>query len=304
MIWTTIGVVFAATVLIIVAAVFAFSAENLGIAVRLTRLWRPSVREDQSGFREKQQRKVEQVLSGVGKLLPQSPKELSRTQLMMIRAGYRRPEAVLVMRGVNLLLPVALVAVAYFTGLYLASPFFILGLAAILGYLLPGLWLLSRVRRRQRRIRMSLPDCLDLLVVCVEAGLALDQAILRVSQELRIAHPALCEELELLNTEIRIGKTRSEAMRSLAQRTGEDDIKELVAMLIQTDRFGTSIAQSLRIYAEDLRIKRRQRAEERVAKMNVKMVPALVFFIFPAMFVVIMGPGVISIIHQMSKVLK
>jgi tight adherence protein C len=298
MIWTTIAVVFGATVLIILAAVYAFSTENLGAGTRLARLWRPPVTEAESGFGEKQKQNVAQVLSGVGKLLPQSPKEVSRTQVLMIRAGYRRPEAVLAMRGVSLLLPFLFVAIVYFTGFYRENPVLILLVAAVLGYLLPGMWLLSRVRSRQARIRLSLPDCLDLLVVCVEAGLALDQAMLRVSQELQIAHPALCEELELLNTEIRVGKTRVEALRSMAQRTGEEDIKELVAMLIQTDRFGTSIAQSLRIYADDLRIKRRQRAEERVAKMNVKMIPALVFFIFPAMFVAILGPGIISLIHE------
>jgi tight adherence protein C len=149
-----------------------------------------------------------------------------------------------------------------------------------------------------------LPDCLDLLVVCVEAGLALDQALMRVSEELRITHPDICEELDIVNAEVRMGRTRIEALHELGERTGVDDIKSLVAMLIQTDRFGTSIGQSLRVHSDDLRIKRRQRAEEMAAKATVKMVPALVFFIFPALFVVILGPAVISLVRHFSAILN
>jgi tight adherence protein C len=134
--------------------------------------------------------------------------------------------------------------------------------------------------------------------VCIEAGLGLDQAFMRVSQELRITHPELCGELDLVNAQIRIGRTRIESMRELASRTGVDDIKALVAMLIQTDRFGTSVSQSLRVHADDMRMKRRQRAEEAAAKTPVKMVPPLVFFIFPALFVVILGPAIITIFRQ------
>ena len=134
---------------------------------------------------------------------------------------------------------------------------------------------------------------------CVEAGLGLDQALLRVAQELNVAHPELSEELQLVNLEMRLGKTRLDAMRELARRTGLDDIKALVSMLIQTDRFGTSVAQSLRVHSDDLRMKRRQRAEEMAAKTTVKMVPALVFFIFPALMVVILGPAIIAIMRQL-----
>ena len=144
---------------------------------------------------------------------------------------------------------------------------------------------------------------LDLLVICVEAGIGLDQALLRVSQELALAHPVLSEELRQVNFEMRVGKTRLEAMRELARRTGLDDIKALVAMLIQTERFGTSVAQSLRVHSDELRIKRRQRAEEQAAKTTVKMVPALVFFIFPALMVVILGPAIIAIMRQLMPAL-
>ena len=177
-------------------------------------------------------------------------------------------------------------------------------LAAVVGYLLPELWLMWRVQARQHRLRLGLPDALDMLVICVEAGLGLDQAIMRVAQELSITHPQLSEELQLVNMEMRVGKTRLEAMRELARRTGVEDIKALVAMLIQTERFGTSIAQSLRVHSDDLRMKRRQRAEEMSAKTTVKMVPPLVFFIFPALMVVILGPAVIMLMRQFLPALN
>ena len=295
MIWATSGVAFAAVVLVVLAVVYSLSGGHLPAAERLARLWQPPSKEKQAGFREKQKQKVQQVLGSVGKLVPASNKQLPHTQRLMVRAGYRRPESVMAMQGAKVLLPLGLLALVYFTGIYQTAPVFILGIAAVGGYLLPELWLTSRIRKRQQRLRLSLADCLDLLVVCVEAGLALDQAFMRVTQELRIVHPQLCEELDLVNAEIRIGRTRIEALRELANRTGVEDIKSLVAMLVQTDRFGTSIAQSLRVHSDELRTKRRQRAEEMAAKATVKMIPPLVFFIFPALFVVILGPAAISL---------
>ena len=295
MIWATTGVAFGAVVLIVLAVAFGLSGGKVPAAERLTRLWLPPSKEKQTGFRAKQKQKVQQMLGSVGKLVPSSGKQLPHTQRLMARAGYRRPESVLAMQGAKVLLPLGLLALVYFTGAYHAAPVFVLIIAAVGGYLLPELWLSSRIRSRQQRLRLSLADCLDLLVVCVEAGLALDQAFMRVTQELRIVHPQLCEELDLVNAEIRIGRTRIEALRELATRTGVEDIKSLVAMLVQTDRFGTSIAQSLRVHSDELRTKRRQRAEEFAAKATVKMIPPLVFFIFPALFVVILGPAVISL---------
>jgi tight adherence protein C len=209
-----------------------------------------------------------------------------------------------VVRGVKVLLPIALVALVFASGTYRSNPVMFPLMAVIVGYLLPELWLGWRVRSRQHRLRKGLPDALDLLVICIEAGLGLDQALLRVSQELHITHRELSEELQLVNLEMRLGKTRIDALRELARRTGLDDIKALVAMLIQTERFGTSIAQSLRVHADDLRVRRRQRAEEMGAKTSVKMVPPLVFFIFPALMVVILGPAVITLLRQLMPVLK
>ena len=152
-------------------------------------------------------------------------------------------------------------------------------------------------KRRQHRIRLGLPDALDLLVVSVEAGLGLDQAIQRVGDELAFAHPDLCDELRLINLELRAGKARAEALHNLAERTGVDDVISLVAMLVQTDKFGTSVAQSLRVHSETVRTKRRQRAEEAAAKTGVKMVFPLVFCIFPAIWVVTIGPAAIKFIQ-------
>jgi tight adherence protein C len=204
----------------------------------------------------------------------------------------------------KILMPVAFVVLVFSTGMYRLNAVFVPLLAAVVGYLLPELWLMWRVQARQHRLRLALPDALDMLVICVEAGLGLDQALMRVAQELRITHPQLSEELQLVNMEMRVGKTRLEAMRELARRTGVEDIKALVAMLIQTERFGTSIAQSLRVHSDDLRMKRRQRAEEMSAKTTVKMVPPLVFFIFPALMVVILGPAVITLMRQFLPALN
>jgi tight adherence protein C len=157
------------------------------------------------------------------------------------------------------------------------------------------------VTRRQMQIRNGLPDALDLIIVCVEAGLSLDQAVLKASEELGLSHPALADELQQVTNEIRAGKPRMEAFRNFAARTKVDDVRALVAMLIQTDRFGTSIAQALRTHADTGRSVRRQRAEERAAKLGVKLVFPLVFCLFPAMYVVMLGPGAIRIIRVLIQ---
>jgi tight adherence protein C len=298
MVWLAAGLTFFVIIIVAGAVVYAFSPGEFPIADRLSRLWQPLATQRKVSFREKQTQKAARVLSDVGKLLPSS-KDMSTTKLMLVRAGYRRPEALMALRGAKILMPIVFAVAVYTSGLT-DSPngLFVWILALLAGFLLPDMWLSRRVRRRQTILRKALPDALDLLVVCIEAGLGLDQAFMRVSQELRITHPELCGELDLVNAQIRIGRTRIEAMRELATRTGVDDIKALVAMLIQTDRFGTSVSQSLRVHADDMRMKRRQRAEEAAAKTPVKMVPPLVFFIFPALFVVILGPAIITIFRQ------
>ena len=207
----------------------------------------------------------------------------------------------LAVRGLKVLLPIALVGGVLFTGLYLFNPLMILGGALLAGIVLPEAWILWRVSVRQLHLRRALPDALDLLVICVESGLGIDQAMLRVSEELRVVHRELSEELQLVNLEMRVGKTRIEALRELARRTGVDEIKTLVAMLAQTERFGTSISQSLRVHSDDLRTRRRQRAEEASAKTSVKMVFPLVLFIFPALMIVILGPAILIIMRQFEN---
>jgi tight adherence protein C len=232
----------------------------------------------------------------MGRVAPQSPSEMGKLQRRLVAAGYRNSEALVVFLGIR----VACAAIL-FAGL--ATPLFMrpnIALAfggAGLGYILPNIVLARLEKRRQHRIRLSLPDALDLLVVSVEAGLGLDQAMQRVGEELVFAHPELCEELRLINFELRAGKARSEALHNLGERTGVDDVQSLVAMLVQTDKFGTSIAKSLRVHSDTLRTKRRQRAEEAAAKTGVKMVFPLVLCIFPAIWVVTLGPAAIKIVQ-------
>ena len=298
MLWTITVLTFLTTLGIVGALFYAFVPGKVKIAGRLSRLLSPDVPVEEAEFSAKQKERVQNTLASIGKLVSSPRSQSSKTQLLMVRAGYRSSEAVWAMRGVKVVMPIILVALVFFTGLFLLSPLLIFGAALLLGYLLPDIWLTWRIRARQHRLRLALPDGLDLLVICVEAGLGLDQALARVSQELHFAHPELSEELQVVNLEMRVGKTRLEALRELSQRTGLDDIKALVAMLIQTDRFGTSVAQALRVHSDELRMKRRQRAEEMAAKTTVKMVPVLVFFIFPALMVVILGPAVIAIMRQ------
>jgi tight adherence protein C len=303
MLWAVTGITFLTTVVILLALLYAFSSGEAGVARRLTRVLHASIAAPQEvAVSQKATQRVEGALASVGGLFPVSSGQASRSQLMMIRAGIRRPDAMMAMRGIKLLLPVVFVAAVYFSKIYLSNPFFILLLAAVAGYMIPEMWLSRRISARQRKLRRGLADGLDLLVICVEAGLGLDQALLRVSQEIRVTHPELSEELQLVNMEMRVGRSRMDALRELARRTGLDDIQALVAMLVQTERFGTSVAQSLRVHSDDLRTKRRQRAEEMSAKTTVKMVPALVFFIFPALMVVILGPAFITLMRQFSPI--
>jgi tight adherence protein C len=231
----------------------------------------------------------------VGEKAPRSAKELGSLRLRLVQAGYRRHEALTIFFGIRVVFALGLFSL--FSTSFLARPNMTLALGGLgFGYVLPGMVLARMAKRRAHRIRLSLADALDLLVVSVEAGLGLDQALSRVGSELEFAYPELSDELRLINLELRAGKPRSEALRNLADRTGVDDLSALVTMLIQTDKFGTSVAQSLRVYSETLRTKRRQRAEEAAAKTGVKMVFPLVFCIFPAIWIVTIGPAAIRFV--------
>jgi len=231
-------------------------------------------------------------------------KKASQDQVVLTRAGYRDPNTHYAMKGARLICMASLFALVIGTGAYTINPVAVPVMAAGLGWFAPELWLLTRVKARQKVLRLALPDAMDLMVICVEVGMGLDQSLMRVAEELEIVHPELSEELSMVNLEMRVGKTRLDALRELSARTGLDDIKALVGILVQTDRFGTSIVSALRTYSDELRTKRRQRAEEMAAKVSVKMVPALVFFIFPALMVVILGPAVILVMKSLLPVLK
>ena len=242
---------------------------------------------------------VVSALKRLGNLAPKNAAEATKLQQRLINAGYRNNEAIIIFFGLRI--GISLAAFALFATPILGTPNLAYALiACLLGYVLPGMKLARRAKARQQKIRLGLPDALDLLVVSVEAGLGLDQAIQRVSEELAFAHPDLCGELRMINLELRAGKARAEALHNLADRTGVEEITSLVAMLVQTDKFGTSVAQSLRVHSESLRVKRKQRAEEAAAKTGVKMVFPLVFCIFPAIWVVSIGPAVIKFIKVLG----
>jgi len=241
------------------------------------------------------------VLARLSRFVPKSPRDMGRMRKRLARAGYHGAKPVAVYAFAELLGPVAAGGLALSllgTG---GTGFLFAALAAIVGYLLPGLVVERLITLRKKQIQHGLPDALDLLIVCIEAGSSLDQSVVKASEELHLSYPALAEELRYVNTEIRAGKPRLEAFKNFAERTKVDDVRALVAMMVQTDRFGTSIAQSLRTFADASRTKRRQEAEERAGKLGVKLVFPLVFCLFPALYVVLLGPAAIQIFRVLFQ---
>jgi tight adherence protein C len=249
-------------------------------------------------------KQVERALVTMGVRLPRSPAEMSRQERRMVQAGYRRKDAVLLLNGSHIAVVGLSLMVFVAFGYMYRQPIISLALSLFIGAVLPDLWLRRAILRRQEAIQFALPDAMDLAVIAVEAGLGLDQALMRVGDEIVTAHPELADELRLRNLEINMGRSRSDALRNLAERTGVEDLKALVAILIQTDKFGTSVGQALRTFSESLRVKRRQRAEELAAKLAIKMVIPMVVFIFPGVFIVILGPAFIAIIRDLLPTLS
>ena len=231
------------------------------------------------------------------RFVPKSPKEMGRLRRRLAIAGYHHPAAPVIYSLFELGLPVALAAVPLIV-LPLKFGLMVGLLIGLIGYFLPGVVIEHRIRSRQSQISNGLADALDILIVCIEAGNAIDQAIMKAAEELQVSHPALAGELRMVNIETRAGKPRLEAFKNFSERTKVDDVRSLVAMLVQTDRFGTSVAQALKTYADVLRTKRRQRAEEKAAKLGVKLVFPLVFFLFPALYVVTLGPAVVQYVRE------
>ena len=253
--------------------------------------------------RQEKREKMQGILESFGERVARREIDWGKTQTMLIQAGYRGSGTLPIYFGVRIVAAMTLAAGALLTGTVSGagpSTMIAVGVAGLIGWVIPSMTVKRKIRKRQKSIQLALADTLDLLVVCVEAGLGLNQALLRVSDEIEYVSKIMSEELMVLNFEIRAGTPRDEAMRNLGDRTGVPDLKSLTAMLIQTDRFGTSIAKALRVHSDTLRIKRRQRAEEAAAKTTIKLVFPLVLFIFPAMFVVILGPAIIHITEQMK----
>jgi tight adherence protein C len=235
------------------------------------------------------------------RVLPRSPEEVSVVQKRLIRAGYRKDSTVRVFYGWKVLAPLLLAGLATVTGVYTWGPFVVYTLSFAVGFLLPDFVLGGLISSRQLNIRLGLPDALDLMVICIEAGMGLDQAIQRVADEMRLSHREISDELGIIGLEQRAGRARAEAWKNLAERTDVEEVRAVVATLVQADQFGTSVAKALRVHSETLRTRRRQQVEEEAAKTAVKLVFPLVLFIFPSLFVVTLGPALITLMEGFDK---
>jgi tight adherence protein C len=257
---------------------------------------------------EPQQSVVVTLLTSLGTKVPSSETEVANLRTNLIQAGYRSEKALPVFYGARIMAVVAMLVMSLMVQARMpANPamsvaLIIFGCAA--GWVFPRTVLEKKVKKRRETVKLSLPDSLDLLVVSVEAGLGMDQAIQHVARELQLSHPQLSEELSLVMLEMRAGKRRSEALRNFADRTGEDEVKKLVAILIQNDRFGTSMGESLRTHSDFLRVRRKQEAEERAGKVGVKLVFPIFFFILPSMMIVAAGPGILQIFKYLFPMMK
>jgi len=248
------------------------------------------------------------IIQKVGELMPVSSDENSLVAQQLVHAGYRSDNAVKIYFGIRLLSTVVLGLLGLIfrnsigakPALHIVFP----AAMALGGWVIPNFLLEKRIKKRTTTLRLALPDALDLMVIAVEAGLGLDQAISYVATELRNAHKELTEEFVLVNLEIRAGKRRADALKNLGERAGEPELRKLTAILIQNDRFGTSVAESLRQHSDHLRVRRRQEAEERAAKVGVKLVFPIFFFILPAMMLVCAGPGVLGVVKYLLPLMK
>jgi tight adherence protein C len=248
---------------------------------------------------------AQKIASPLNKLLPPSATEARKLQKQLMHAGFRSPEAPIIYRAIQLSAMAGFPLIVAGVCAYLAKPlgdaliYIIVGFVA--GFFMPRYFLSRVTKNRQRELRWGLADALDLMVVSVEAGLGLNAAMMKVASELRDVHGPIATEFELANLEIRVGRERDEALRNLAERTGVDDLRSLVAMLIQTDKFGTSIAKGLRVFSDGLRTKRRQRAEQEAQKAAVKLLFPLACFLFPTLFIAILGPAALNLMDVLAR---
>jgi tight adherence protein C len=248
---------------------------------------------------------AERVAEPLNRIVPISAVEAAKLQKQLLQAGYRSPDATIAFRAIQITLVIALPTLIATICFILNRPLNNLVIWGIvgagLGFYLPRYILRKMIIGRQRRITWALADSMDLMVVAVEAGLGLNAALNRVGEELKGLHPDMHYEIELVNLEIRVGRGREEALRNLAERTGVDDIRSFVALLIQADRYGSSIAKAVRIFAESLRTKRRQRAEQASQKAALKLLFPLTMFLFPVIIMVVLGPALLNLIDLLFK---
>lgn len=248
---------------------------------------------------------AERMAAPLHRLAPPSAAEARKLQKKLMQAGYRSTNAPIIFRAVQLAaltsLPAAVALVCAVIGRPLGSALLWIAIGGALGFIGPRFVLDRMVKGRQQRVRWGLADALDLMVVSIESGLGLNASMVRVGEELKVVHPDISEEFEIANLEIRVGREREEALRNLAERTGVDDLRSLVAMLIQADRFGTSIARAVRIYSDSLRTKRRQRAEQAAQKAAVKLLLPLACFLFPTLFIVVLGPAALNLMDTFGQ---
>jgi tight adherence protein C len=250
-----------------------------------------------------QSSRIEKLFRPFEKVVPRSSEDVLTLQKRLTRAGYREKSYFSIFYSSKVLVPATLCLLVTVTRAFIFNPLFMYGLAVGLGFLAPDFWLGNRMKARQRNLRLGLPEALDLIVICVEAGLSMDKATMRTAEELRISQPEIADELNLVYLEQRAGRPRAEAWKHFGERTGVDTICSLASILIQADKFGSSIGKTLRSHSEMLRSKRRQDAEEMAAKTPVKLVFPLVLFIFPSLFVVTLGPSIISMLEGFAKYL-
>jgi tight adherence protein C len=248
---------------------------------------------------------AERVAEPLNRIVPISAIEAAKLQKQLLQAGYRSPDASMIYRAIQLTLlvgfPCAIVTACLVTNQTNSNTLLLGGIGAGLGFYIPRFVLHRQMAARQQRITWGLADALDLLVVAIEAGLGLNAALNRIGDELKRLHPDMHYELELVNLEIRVGRSREEALRNLAERTGVEDIRSFVALLVQADRFGSSIGKAVRVFAESLRTKRRQRAEQASQKAALKLLIPLTLFLFPVVIVVVLAPPILTLIDVLAK---
>ena len=287
-----------------------YRAEHRELVKRIKQIDEGMRPEEKTGFFDTFKNHWGSFIGSLGVFLkPKKEEELSHLRKTFLKAGYRKENTTVIFFGIKALLAILFFVAFFFLKLYVfktMKPFhfiFFSILSLMIGLYLPNLWLKLKISSRKEKIQQGLPDALDLMVVCVEAGTGLDAAINRVGEEMKLTNKVLSEEFRFLNLELRAGKQRHDALRNLALRTDLEDVSSLVTLLIQTERFGTSIAQALRVHSDSMRTKRYQRAEEIAQKMPVKLIFPLVLFIFPALLVVILGPAIINIFRTLLPIL-